>query len=108
MYHTKLRGGREAFAAEQKIREFKKILLRSQRFEKVKKNRIRPKQLIKNIAENLNNVISPKYGLVPDKIEERSLDPNDGKYFQEVYDLVRLRKIQNNQIRNDKYNQKIN
>ena len=53
-------------------------------------------------------MISPKYGLVPDKIEERSLDPNDGKYFQEVYDLVRLRKIQNNQIRNDKYNQKIN
>ena len=108
MYHTKHRGGREAFAAEQKIREFKKILLRSQRFEKVKKNRIRPKQLIKNIAENLNNVISPKYGLVPDQIEERSLDPNDEKYFQEVYDLVRLRKIQNNQIRNDKYNQKIN
>ena len=56
----------------------------------------------------MNNVISPKYGLVPDQIEERSLDPNDEKYFQEVYDLVRLRKIQNNQIRNDKYNQKIN
>ena len=55
----------------------------------------------------MNNVISSKYGLAPEKIEERSLDPNDGKYFQEVYDLVRLRKIQNNQIRNDKYNQKI-
>ena len=41
------------------------------------------------------------------KIEERHLDPNDGKYFQEVYDFVRLTKTQNNQIRNDKYNQKI-
>ena len=69
-----------------------------------KKNRIKPSQLIKNVAENMNNVISPKYGLAPEKIEERSLDPNDGKYFQEFYDFVRLRKIQNNQIRNDKYN----
>ena len=55
----------------------------------------------------MNNVISSKYGLAPEKIEERSLDPNDGKYFQEFYDFVRLRKIQNNQIRNDNYNQKI-
>ena len=55
----------------------------------------------------MNNVISSKYGLAPEKIEERSLDPNDGKYFQKVYDFARLRKIQNNQIRNDKYNQKI-
>ena len=38
MYHTELRGGK-AFAAEQKIREFKKILLRSKRFEKMKKKK---------------------------------------------------------------------
>ena len=57
MYHTELRGGK-AFAAEQKIREFKKILLRSKRFEKMKKKkRIRPNQLIRNAAENMNNVI---------------------------------------------------
>ena len=36
MYHTKLRAGK-AFAAEQKIREFKKILLRSKRFKKMEK-----------------------------------------------------------------------
>ena len=36
MYHTKIRGGK-AFAAEQKIREFKKILLRRKRFERMKK-----------------------------------------------------------------------
>ena len=34
MFHTKVRGGK-AFAAEQKIREFKKILLRKKRFEKL-------------------------------------------------------------------------
>ena len=39
MYHTKIRGG-NAFAAEQKIREFKKILLRSRCFEKMKKQEL--------------------------------------------------------------------
>ena len=38
MYHTKISDGK-AFAAEQKIREFKKILLRSKRFEKMKKKK---------------------------------------------------------------------
>ena len=36
MYHPELRGGK-AFAAEHKIREFKKILLRSKCFEKMNK-----------------------------------------------------------------------
>ena len=40
MFHTKVWGGK-AFAAEQKIREFKKKLLRSKRFEKSRKKRIK-------------------------------------------------------------------
>ena len=36
MFRTKVRSGK-AFAAEQKIREFKKTLLRSKRFEKSRK-----------------------------------------------------------------------
>ena len=55
----------------------------------------------------MNETISTKYGLAPETIEKRSLNPNDGKYFQEIYDFVRLRKIENNQLRNDKYDQKI-
>ena len=39
MFHTKIRE-RKAFAAEQKIREFKEILLRSKWFEKIKKKKI--------------------------------------------------------------------
>ena len=51
MFHTKMRG-RKAFAAKQKIREFKKILLRSKRCEKKsRKNRIKPNDLIKNVAQ---------------------------------------------------------
>ena len=106
MFHTKLRGGK-AFAAEQKVREFKKILLRNKRFEKLEKRTIKPNELLKKTAQNMNETISTKYGLAPETIEKRSLNPNDGKYFQEIYDFVRLRKIENNQLRNDKYDQKI-
>ena len=41
MFHTRVRGGK-AFAAEQKIREFKRILLRSKRLEKNRGKRIKP------------------------------------------------------------------
>ena len=106
MFHTKVRGGK-SFAAEQKIREFKKILLRSKRLEKDRGKRLKPNDLIKKAAKNMNETISTKYQLAPETIEKRSLNPNDGKYFQEIYDFMRLRKIKNNQTRNDKYNQKL-
>ena len=45
MFHTKIRG-RKAFAAEQKIRKFKKFLFKSKRLEKNKGKRIQPNDLI--------------------------------------------------------------
>ena len=95
MFRTKVRGGK-AFAAEQKIRELKKTLLRSKRFEKSRKNRIKPKNLIKKAAQNMNETILRKYQLAPETIAKRSMNPNDGKYFQEMYDFMRIRKIENN------------
>ena len=59
MFHMKVRGGK-AFAAEQKIREFQKILLRSKRFEKLRKNRIKPNDLIRKSPQNMNETISTK------------------------------------------------
>ena len=53
----------------------------------------------------MNEAISTKYQLVPETIEKKSLNPNDGKYFQEIYVLMRLQKIENNQMRNNEYNQ---
>ena len=47
----------------------------------------------------MNETTSTKY--------ERSLNPNHSKYFQEIYDFMRIRKIENTQMRNDKYDQKI-
>ena len=56
MFHTKVRGGK-AFAAEQKIEQCKKILLRSKRFEKNSNKKIRPNDLIKKAAQNMNQTI---------------------------------------------------
>ena len=70
MFHTKVPTGK-AFAAEQKMREFKKILLRSKRFEKFRKNRIKPHDLIKKEAQNMNETISTKYQLASETIEKK-------------------------------------
>ena len=72
-----------------------------------KKNRLKPTELIKKAAQNMNETISTKYQLAPETIEKKSLNPNDGKYFQEIYDFMRIKKIENNQMRKDKYDQKI-
>ena len=106
MFHTKVHGGK-AFAAEQKIREFKKILVRSKRFERNGKNRIKPNDLIKKAAQKMKETISTKYQLAPETIEKRGLNRNDSKYYEEINDFMRVRKIENNQMRNDKYDQKI-
>ena len=56
----------------------------------------------------MNETISTKYGFAPETIEKRSLDQKDGPYFNEIYDFVRLRKVEKkNKIRWAKYNQKI-
>ena len=97
MFQTRLQGGK-VFAAEQKIREFKKLVLRGNRLEKQQCQRLRPIELIKKVTLHMNNVNSTKYELAPETIEKRSLDPNDGKYFQEIYDFMRLKKIGNNRL----------
>ena len=67
MFHTRVRGGK-VFAADQKIREFKKILLRSKRSEKDRGKRIKPNDLIRKAAQNMNETISKKYQLAPETI----------------------------------------
>ena len=55
----------------------------------------------------MNEAISTKYQLAPETIAKRSLNPNDGKYFQEICDFMRIKIIRNNQMRNAKYDPKI-
>ena len=56
MFSTKLRSGK-AFAAQQKIREFKKLLFKSKRLHKATKTgRLDPRKLIRNVAQNMNTL----------------------------------------------------
>ena len=55
----------------------------------------------------MNATISTKYGFAHETREKRILDQKDGPYFNEIYDFVRLTKVEKNKIRNPKYNQKI-
>ena len=84
--------GRKAFAAEQKIRELKKILFRSKRFANLRK-KLR-NELTRKAVQNMNETISPRYGFAPETIEKRNLDQKDGPCFNETYDFVRLRKVE--------------
>ena len=81
--------------------------MRGKRLEKQYGRRPKSLDLIRKVTQHMNNVNSTKYELAPETIEKRSLDPNDAKYFQEIYDFMRLRKIGTNQLRNEKYNEKI-
>ena len=105
IFHSKVRG-RKAFAAEQKIREFKKLLLKSKRFIKRKGERLRPLQVIKKAVENMNETISTKYGVSPESVEKNTLDFEDGEFNREMYDFQRIKKVDNNNYRNRKYETK--
>ena len=70
MHSANLRGGK-ALAAEQKMPELKKLLLRSKRIQKSFKKRVKPNELIKKATFNLNNIRSPKYGFSPEQIGKK-------------------------------------
>ena len=89
MFSTKIRGGK-AYAAEQKIREFKKILFRIKKTYKRMNKRLNSSKVIKKTVENMNNTKSIKYDLEPEVIEKRSLADEN---FKEKYDFYRLYKV---------------
>ena len=106
MFHSKVRGGK-AFAAEQKIRELKKILLKSKRFVKSRGERIKPNQLIKKSVENMNETSSTKYGVSPEIVENKTIDSSkDSEFNREMYDFLRVKKVDNNYYRKMKYETK--
>ena len=101
MHSTNLRGGK-ALAAEQKMPELKKLLLRSKRIQKSFKKRVKPNELIKKATFNLNNIRSPKYGFSPEQKENKSLDPEKGKQFKDTCDfstLWRVKEVQDRSVR---------
>ena len=67
MFSTRTSGD-NAFAAEQKIKRLKKILLKSKRIEKRLGVRISPNELIKKATGNLSKTCLAKYGFTPNQI----------------------------------------
>ena len=91
MFHTKIRGWK-AFAAQQKIRELKKILQKSKRMHKqTSTKRIEPKKLMQLANINLNSIASQKYGISSNFVEEIM---QQDETFCEIYDFYWLVKVQ--------------
>ena len=100
MFSSRIRGGK-AFAAEQKIREFKKILFKSKRLHKATKGkRLDSKKLIRKAVENMNKTNSQKYGLPPETVEEKTLSDN---IFREIYDFHRIVRVSKDAARYKRY-----
>ena len=103
MFSTRIRGGK-AFAAAQKIREFKKLLLlKTKSLYKKSKKKIKPNEIIKKVTLNMNKTKTLKCGVEPEKIEEKSLTDDN---FREKFDFYRLEKIGKHVARQVRYNAK--
>ena len=103
MFSTAVGGGK-AFAAEQKLREFKKRLSRLLVLQRSSKTKLKsPNTLIEKAVENMNSLPTAKYGVEPDKIEKRSLESD---WFREWFDIKRLSRISKAQPRYERYQTK--
>ena len=103
MFSTNIRGGK-AFAAEQKIRELKKILFKTKNVYKRSKKKINSKKVIEKAIENMNKINSEKYGLPPEIIEKKTLSDN---VFKEIFDFYRMVKVSKAVDRYERYNEKV-
>ena len=103
MFSSRLRGGK-AFAAEQKIRELKKIIFKTKNAYKLSKKKINSKKIIEKSVQNLNNTNSEKYGAPPEIIEQKTLE---NEVFKEVYDFYRLAKVSKDAGRYERYNERL-
>ena len=90
MFSGRVRG-KKAYVAEQKIREFKKLLFQSKRQHKATStNRFDSRNLMRKAAENMNSINSQKYGYAPNAIEEKAVE---SERFRDIYDFYRLVRI---------------
>ena len=99
---TRLRGGK-TFVAEQKIREFKKLLLKTKSLYKKAKKQIKPNEIIKEVTINMNKTKTQIYGVEPEKTEKKSLKDDN---FREKFDFYRLEKVGKHVARQERYDTK--
>ena len=100
MFSTRVRGGK-AFAAEQKIREFKKLLLKIKANYKKNKMKFKPIEITKKKATaNMNKTKSRKYQIEPEEVERKSLKDDN---FREKFDFYRIEKVGKSNKRTKRY-----
>ena len=102
MLSTRVRG-RKAFAAKQKIREFKKLLLKMKNIFKRDNKKIKSVDIIKKVTANMNRTKTQKYQIEPEEVEKRTL--SDEK-FREEYDFYRIEKVGKESARLGRYDLK--
>ena len=100
MFSTAVRGGK-AFAAKQKLRELKKRLSRLLALQKNSKTKLKsPNALIQKAVENMNSLPTVKYGVEPEKVEEKYLA---SEAYREWYDFRRLNTVSKACARYERY-----
>ena len=102
MFITSLRG-EKAFTAKQKIRDLKSRVSKLKATSDKTKAKIPAVTIVKQSAENMNNVKSKKYGIRPNDVEEKSLSSEN---FRVLYNFKRIERLKNVSERLDKYGQK--
>ena len=85
MFSLHTHGGK-AYATKQKVREFKKLLLKSKKAHKATSTgaRFDPKKLICKMMAIMNNIQSLKYSYPPKTIEENAIRSEN---FIAIYDF---------------------
>ena len=93
MFTNSVRGGK-AFATKQKIRELKTRVSKLN----VQKLKIPPTNIIFNLANNMSNVQSEKYGFSPEEIGKNSLSI---KRFRTMFNKHRIKRTRllNNRLK---------
>ena len=103
MFSTSVRGGK-FFAAEQKLRELKKRIFKLKILEKnIKGKWLRPYEIIKKSAENMNSMPSAWYKQTPNKIEKKTLSSETDK---KKFNFSRLEKIGKEKTRLKKFDKR--
>ena len=92
IFSLRVRRGK-AYAAEQTIREFKKLLFKIKRAHNATftSTRFYPKKLIRKMTANMNNVQPQKYGYFLEAIEENAVK---SEKFRDICEFYRLSKVQ--------------
>ena len=96
--------GEKAFAAEQRIRELKRRILKLKTISDQNKAKISPTTIIKRSAENINNFKSEKCKLTPNEIEKKSLE---NQRFRTEFNFERINISKKTSNRPDRYDRKL-